>query len=223
MLVVVAEILLNRLLQASAFDFTNVAAVVMDEFHSFADVQRGIVWEMSLAMLPPHVRLLLLSATVGNAREFLGWLINRTAASWNWWKGPTPRAAEHRWVGDQLLNEQIDADGRRRGRHPAYSGPGVLLQSRGMLERGRAIEGLPPGFRTAASQLIDEVNRHDWSQGVGPKLKQLLHRGVGVHHAGLLPKYRRIVEELFQRKLLAVCMCTETLAAGINLPARSAW
>jgi len=56
---------------------------------------------------------------------------------------------------------------------------------------------------------------------VGPRLKQLLFRGVGIHHAGLLPKYRRHVEELFQKKLLSVCVCTETLAAGINLPARS--
>src|SRR5438045_6778961 len=49
----------------------------------------------------------------------------------------------------------------------------------------------------------------------------MLHRGVGVHHAGLLPKYRRVVEDLFEKKLLAVCVCTETLASGINLPARS--
>src|SRR5437773_7156197 len=73
-LVVVAEILLNRLLHPGAFDFSKVSAVVMDEFHSFADPQRGIVWELSLAMLPPRARLLLLSATVGNAREFLNWL-----------------------------------------------------------------------------------------------------------------------------------------------------
>ena len=73
-LVVVAEILLNRLLHPEAFDFHNVAAVVMDEFHSFADPERGVVWELSLAMLPPHIRLLLLSATVGNAGEFLAWL-----------------------------------------------------------------------------------------------------------------------------------------------------
>src|ERR1700737_4183460 len=72
-LVVVAEILLNRLLHTEAFDFTNVSAVVMDEFHSFADLQRGIVWELSLAMLPKHARLLLLSATVGNAGEFVQW------------------------------------------------------------------------------------------------------------------------------------------------------
>src|SRR5438876_10293896 len=73
-LVVVAEILLNRLLHRDAFDFDHVSAVVMDEFHSFADPERGIVWELSLSMLPPHVRLLLLSATVGNAAEFLAWL-----------------------------------------------------------------------------------------------------------------------------------------------------
>src|SRR6056297_903263 len=59
------------------------------------------------------------------------------------------------------------------------------------------------------------------SEGAGPKLKQILMRGVGVHHAGVLPRYRRVVEELFQQKLLGVCVCTETLAAGINLPARS--
>src|SRR5207237_968793 len=73
-LVVVAEILLNRLLHQPEFDFSNVSAVVMDEFHSFADPERGIVWELSLAMLPPHIRLLLLSATVGNAMEFMHWL-----------------------------------------------------------------------------------------------------------------------------------------------------
>src|SRR5271154_5648598 len=80
-LIVVAEILLNRLLHAGTadtlgetFDFSHVSAVVMDEFHNFADVQRGIVWELALALLPCHVRLLLLSATVGNAKEFLNWL-----------------------------------------------------------------------------------------------------------------------------------------------------
>src|SRR5438132_2842431 len=73
-LVVVAEILLNRLLHPEGFDFSHVAAVVMDEFHSFADPQRGIVWELSLNMLPKHVRLLLLSATVGNSVEFVNWL-----------------------------------------------------------------------------------------------------------------------------------------------------
>ncbi|MBT4867697.1 MAG: DEAD/DEAH box helicase, partial [Planctomycetaceae bacterium] len=73
-LVVVAEILLNRLLHTEAFDFADVSAVVMDEFHSFNDFERGVVWELSLGLLPKHVRLLLLSATVGNSAEFIVWL-----------------------------------------------------------------------------------------------------------------------------------------------------
>ncbi len=73
-LVVVAEILFNRLLHPQAFDFADVSAVVMDEFHSFSDPERGIVWEFSLGLLPPHVRTLLLSATVGSPNDFLYWL-----------------------------------------------------------------------------------------------------------------------------------------------------
>lgn len=67
-------------------------------------------------------------------------------------------------------------------------------------------------------KLAVELEKLDLTKGVGPKLKQILFRGVGVHHAGLLPKYKRIVEDLFQQKLLSVCVCTETLSAGINLP-----
>ncbi|MGN1275223.1 MAG: DEAD/DEAH box helicase, partial [Thermoguttaceae bacterium] len=74
-LVVVAEILFNRLLHPEEFDdFRDVQSVVMDEFHNFNDAERGIVWEFSLALLPQHVRLLLLSATVGNAVQFANWL-----------------------------------------------------------------------------------------------------------------------------------------------------
>ena len=91
MLVVVAEILLNRLLHREAFDFDDVSAVVMDEFHSFADRERGIVWELSLALLPQHVRLLLLSATVGNAVEFSSGCRAVTTASWNWCRATSAR------------------------------------------------------------------------------------------------------------------------------------
>ena len=73
-LVVVAEILLNRLLTPEEDSFENVSAVVMDEFHSFNDPERGIVWELSLGMLPKETRVLLISATVGNAPEFVVWL-----------------------------------------------------------------------------------------------------------------------------------------------------
>ena len=69
--------------------------------------------------------------------------------------------------------------------------------------------------------LLDRLEAFDFSVGVGSKLRTLLTRGIGIHHAGLLPRYRHIVETLFEEKLLPICVCTETLAAGLNLPARS--
>src|SRR5262245_23238821 len=107
-LVVVAEILLNRLLHPAAFDFANVSAVVMDEFHSFADPERGIVWELSLSLLPPHIRLLLLSATVGNAAEFVSWLDRCHRRKVDLVESRERKVPlTFHWVPDQFLNEHI--------------------------------------------------------------------------------------------------------------------
>jgi superfamily II DNA/RNA helicase len=221
-LVVVAEILLNRLLHPEGFDFECVSAVVMDEFHSFADYERGIVWELSLSMLPKHIRLLLLSATVGNAAEFVNWLQHSHGRKVALVEGKERKVPlTYIWVPDQLLNEQIVllCKGEGGQRHtPAL----VFCFNRDECwSVAEQLKGLPLVSEAARAQLHAEVNKLDWTQGVGPKMKQMLHRGVGVHHAGLLPKYRRVIEDLFERKLLSVAICTETLAAGINLPARS--
>jgi superfamily II DNA/RNA helicase len=250
-LVVVAEILFNRLLHAegsgfgvqgsgrqnpispeprtlnpeplpAALDFSNVSAVVMDEFHNFADPERGIVWELALGLLPRHVRLLLLSATVGNAFEFRQWLQAAHQRSIELVQSNERKVPlDYRWVGDQLLSEQLEkmAEGDETRRYtPALVfcfnrdecwNVAEMLKGKSLLADGQQ------------KRLADELARHDFSEGAGPKLKAILQRGVGVHHAGVLPKFRRIVEELFQQKLLSVCVCTETLAAGINLPARS--
>jgi superfamily II DNA/RNA helicase len=252
-LVVVAEILLNRLLhgkygdiahlqdlaeedgensphgenphqcsEPAAFDFTNVSAVVMDEFHSFADPERGIVWELSLGLLPSHIRTLLLSATVGNAVEFLHWLRMSHKRQLELVAGGDRKVPlSYHWVGDMLLTEQLEdmADGEDDRRMT----PSLVFcfnreECWTVAEQLKGKRVLNDGQQ---KRLAAELEQHDWSQGAGPKLKQLLMRGVGVHHAGVLPKYRRIVEDLFQRKLLSVATCTETLAAGINLPARS--
>jgi superfamily II DNA/RNA helicase len=221
-LVVVAEILLNRLLNPTAFDFTNVSAAVMDEFHSFADRERGIVWELSLALLPAHVRLLLLSATVGNAMEFVSWLRHCHGRKVELVQSQERKVPlTYTWVPDQFLNEHLvnmaQGDAQRRTT-PAL----VFCFNRdecwSVAEQLKGLQLLGADQRT---HLHAEVNRLDWTQGVGPKIRQMLHRGVGVHHAGMLPRYRRVVEDLFGRKLLAVVVCTETLASGINLPARS--
>src|SRR5439155_4872389 len=85
----------------TALDLSNVSAVVMDEFHNFADPERGIVWELALGLLPPHVRLLLLSATVGNAFEFRQWLKqahNRSIELVQSTERKVP--LEFHWVGD---------------------------------------------------------------------------------------------------------------------------
>jgi superfamily II DNA/RNA helicase len=221
-LIVVAEILLNRLLHREAFDFGDTSAVVMDEFHNFADPERGIVWELSLALLPPHVRTMLLSATVGNAVDFSLWLSrshNRRLDVVQSTERKVPLT--FRWTPDELLNEQLEtmADGPDEARFtPAL----VFCFNRdecwNVAEQVKGKSLLASGQQ---ERLDKELEPYDWSQGAGPKLRQLLLRGVGVHHAGILPKYRRLVEELFQKKLLAICVCTETLAAGINLPARS--
>jgi superfamily II DNA/RNA helicase len=221
-LVVVAEILLNRLLHGEAFDFGPVSAVVMDEFHSFADLERGIVWELSLAFLPAHIRLLLLSATVGNAAEFLSWLHRSHGRKLELVEGRERKIPlTYHWIPDQFLNEQLVA--MARGDPATRTTPALVFcfNRDECWSIAEQLKGLSLLNEDQRGPLHTEVNKLDWTQGVGPKMKQMLHRGVGVHHAGMLPKYRRVVEELFTRKLLAVVICTETLASGINLPARS--
>ncbi len=255
-LVVVAEILFNRLLHGqgmqegvmgrvgereksiqsptrpislspplgspTALDFSNVSAVVMDEFHNFADPERGIVWELALGLLPPHVRLLLLSATVGNAFEFRQWLQAAHGRSIELVEGRERKVPlNYQWVGDMLLAEQLEkmAEGDETRRYtPALV---FCFNREECWNVAELMKGKPLLADGQQKRLAEELARHDWSEGAGPKLKAILQRGVGVHHAGVLPKYRRLVEELFQQKLLSVCICTETLAAGINLPARS--
>lgn len=221
-LVVVAEILLNRLLHKEAFDFANVSAVVMDEFHSFADPGRGIVWELSLGLLPKHVGLMLLSATVGNAVEFLSWLRHNHDRDIELVQGTERKVPlRFQWVGDQLLNEHLQwmAEGDEQARRtPALLFCFNRAECWTTAEQLKGKSLLSDGQQKALARELDDF---DWRPGAGTKLKQILMRGVGVHHAGLLPLYRRLVETLFQQKLLTVCVCTETLAAGINLPARS--
>ena len=221
-LVVVAEILLNRLLTPEEFSFRDVSAVVMDEFHSFNDPERGIVWELSLGMLPRTTRVLLISATVGNAPEFTMWLNRQHQRRLRLLQSDERRVPlNFRWVPDQLLSEQLElmTDGDENVRYTP-----ALVFCFNRAECWSVAEQLKGRRLLAEGQqklLQHQLEKTDWSVGAGGKLKQILLRGVGIHHAGVLPRYRRIVERLFQKKLLSICVCTETLAAGINLPARS--
>lgn len=220
--VVVAEILLNRLLHPEAFDFENVWAVVMDEFHSFNDPERGIVWEFGLGLLPSHIKTLLLSATVGNSREFAMWLNRVHGRNLKLVESSDRKVPlSYHWIEDKILPDQIEA--MFQGQEDARYTPLLLFcfNREQCWTLAETLKGKKCVDQEQRKLLSDRLSQFDWSQGVGPKLKQILVRGIGVHHAGVLPRYRKIVEELFQEKLLSVCVCTETLAAGINLPARS--
>jgi hypothetical protein len=163
-----------------------------------------------------------LSATVGNPAEFIQWARISHQRSLEFVEGAERRVPlVFQWVPDRLLTEQIEA--MAEGDEPSRLTPALVFCFN--REECWAVAEQLKGKRLLAAgqqaRLSEEIKMHDWSKGAGPKLKQVLLRGVGVHHAGLLPKYRRIVEDLFQHKLLSVTVCTETLSAGINLPARS--
>lgn len=219
--IVVAEILLNHLI-AGEPELAETSAVVMDEFHYFNDFDRGIVWELALVLLPKHVRVMLLSATVGNAPDFVRWLYDQHGRRVTLVQSDARRVPlEFLWIPDKLLTEHLPemvAKDDAANRAPAL----VFCFNRDecweVAERLKGVSLIEPAARTQIEQYLGHF---DLTQGAGPKLKQMLIRGVAVHHAGILPKYKEIVEELFLRKLVPFVICTETLAAGINLPARS--
>ncbi len=221
-LVVVAEILLNRLLHTEAFDFSDVWSVVMDEFHSFNDQERGIVWEFGLGLLPSHVRTLLISATVGNSSEFASWLNRVHDRNLKLVESDDRKVPlSFHWIDDKILPDHIED--MVAGEETARQTPALLFcfNRQQCWTVAEMLKGKKCVDKQQQQRLSERLEQYDWSQGVGPKLKRILIRGIGVHHAGVLPRYRQIVEELFQEKLLSICVCTETLAAGINLPARS--
>lgn len=224
--VVVAEILLNHLLSPdpALSGLEGVSAVVMDEFHSFGDPERGVVWELSLVLLPPHVRVMLLSATVGNPYEFADWLRDKHGRKLTVVTSAERRVPlEYVWVDDKLLNEHLPemvSDSDAANRSPALAFCFNRDECWDLAERLKGLPLINEATRKQIELIIDE-HPADLAEGVGPKLRQMLIRGVGVHHAGVLPRHKELVERLFLRKLVPFVICTETLAAGINLPARS--
>jgi superfamily II RNA helicase len=194
----------------------------MDEFHNFNEPQRGIVWELALSLLPKHVRVMLLSATVGAADEFVNWMAAASTAASRSSKGTERKVPLHfHWVGDELLPDFLEriaqgTDEQRRTPALVFCFDRIVCWDTAEVLKGRTCSS-----RASARRCSTGSRAFDFSVGSGNKLRTFLTRGVGIHHAGLLPRYRRVVEKLFQEKLLPVCVCTETLAAGINLPARS--
>jgi superfamily II DNA/RNA helicase len=224
--VVVAEILLNHVLATdpTVADLEHLGGVVMDEFHSFNDFERGVVWELALVLLPPTIRVMLLSATVGNPYDFADWLKSQHGRRVQVVTSTERRVPlEYHWVEDRLLTEQLVHMVTNTG--DDYHAPALVFAFNRdeCWEVAEKLKGLALISKEQKQELEAYLNAHrgDFAEGAGPKLAQMLQRGVGVHHAGVLPRHKETVEELFERKLVPFVCCTETLAAGINLPARS--
>jgi len=219
--VVVAEILLNHLITGEEH-LDEVSGVVMDEFHYFNDFERGIVWELSLALLPATARLMLLSATVGNASDFIRWASEQHGRKLQLVSSDERRVPlEFNWVGDKLLTEFLPTMVSERDEDARSPALVFCFNRDGCWDVAEKLKGASLIDQAARAEIEKRADPGLFSEGIGPKLRQMLIRGVGVHHAGVLPKYKQVVENLFLAKLIPFVVCTETLAAGINLPARS--
>ncbi|MEM1025844.1 MAG: DEAD/DEAH box helicase [Myxococcota bacterium] len=213
--VLVAEILWNRIFGSPGVPPANV--VVMDEGHYFNDPERGYVWEQSIIGLSPETQLVILSATVGAARQFTQWVRtvrSRPMSLVQSFERKVP--LHHEFREDYLVDtiKRLFADGEV----PALV---FCFGRRLCFEKARLLRACPK-FIDKDQQA--EVKRRSegilLQAGMSAEFEKLLLHGIGVHHAGVLPSYRRLVEELTADRLLKVVVTTETIAAGINLPAK---
>ncbi len=186
--VVVAEVLLNRLLHQEIFDFSGVGAVVMDEFHNFNEPQRGIVWELALSLLPKHVRVMLLSATVGSASMFVNWMARSLDRRVTLVEGTERRVPLHfHWIGDELLPDFMERIARGEDalrRTPAL----VFCFDREICwNTAEVLKGKDLFAEGQRKTLLDRLEAFDFTIGSGNKLRTFLR----VASASIMPGYCR--------------------------------
>ncbi|MET0685842.1 MAG: DUF3516 domain-containing protein [Solirubrobacteraceae bacterium] len=209
-----AEVLANiALREGSAADADQV---VMDEFHFYAEPQRGWAWQVPILSLP-HAQFLLMSATLGDMtalREDLTRRTGRETALVDTAERPVP--LDFSWSLDplhELLEHLVQAD-----RAPVYV---VHFTQAAALERAQALMSAKLCTRQEREAIAEAIGGFRFTAGFGRTLSRLIRSGVGVHHAGMLPRYRRLVEQLAQSGLLKVICGTDTLGVGINVPIRT--
>ncbi|WP_456821111.1 DEAD/DEAH box helicase [Cellulomonas sp. URHB0016] len=209
-----AEILANLALRDG--DDADVGQVVMDEFHFYTDPQRGWAWQVPLLELS-KVQFVLMSATLGDVSFFAEDLTRRTArpvAVVANAERPVPLTFAY---AIEPLHELLDELVKTR-RAPVYV---VHFTQKEAVERAQSLLSTPLAGREQRDLIAAELGAFRFGPGFGRTLSRLLRHGVGVHHAGMLPKYRRVVERLTQRGLLPVVCGTDTLGVGINVPIRT--
>jgi superfamily II DNA/RNA helicase len=191
-------------------------AVVMDEFHYFADRERGIAWQIPLLRMP-SARFVLMSATLGDTAAFEREIPTRTGSELSLVRSverPVPLTHEY---SETPLHEAI-LELAEGGRAPVYV---VGFTQRAASELAQDLTSLKLVDREHRARITDTIGSFRFDSTYGRDLQRFLKAGVGVHHAGLLPKYRRLVERLAQAGLLPVICGTDTLGVGINIPLRT--
>jgi superfamily II RNA helicase len=209
-----AEVLANMALRSGPD--TDVGLVVMDEFHFYADPDRGWAWQVPLLELP-RAQFLLMSATLGDVTFFEQDLTRRTGR---------PTAVVHsaqrpvplyfRYVTTPLhetLEELLATNSA-----PVYV---VHFTQAAAAEQAQALTSINVCSRAEKDAIAELIGRFRFTAGFGRTLSRLVRHGIGVHHAGMLPRYRRLVERLAQSGLLKIVCGTDTLGVGINVPIRT--
>ncbi|WP_441958606.1 DEAD/DEAH box helicase [Mycolicibacterium houstonense] len=209
-----AEILANLALREG--EDADIGLVVMDEFHFYGDPDRGWAWQVPLLELP-KAQFLLMSATLGDVTFLRKDLTRRTGRETALVTGaqrPVPlfysyaTTAMHETIADLLETKQA----------PIYV---VHFTQASALERAQALMSVNVCTKEEKAVIAEHIGSFRFSTTFGSTLSRLVRHGIGVHHAGMLPKYRRLVEQLAQAGLLKVICGTDTLGVGINVPIRT--
>jgi superfamily II RNA helicase len=190
--------------------------VVMDEFHYYSDRDRGAAWQIPLLALP-QARFLLMSATLGKPEFFVSELTRSTKAPTTLVRSserPVPLDWEYSEIPLQETIQKLTS----AGKSPIYI---VHFSQRAASERAQDLMSLNFTTKEDKQLLKDELKGFRFDSPFGKELSRFLPHGIGVHHAGMLPKYRRLVERLAQRGVLKIICGTDTLGVGVNVPIRT--
>ena len=209
-----AEILANLALRNG--EDTEVDLVVMDEFHFYGDPERGWAWQVPLLLLP-RVQFILMSATLGDVQFISDDLTRRTGRATAVVTG-VERPVPLSYYYEQTPVHETVEELLHTGKAPVYI---VHFSQAAALERAQALASAKVATREQRDKIADLIGEFRFTTSFGKTLSRLIRMGIGVHHAGMLPKYRRLVEQLAQGGYLRVICGTDTLGVGINVPIRT--